>query len=288
MIETKLQIYPSTLNGTENLELKHKGLRFNKGKLRYDLVNPYAHEQMVKILTIGSNKYSERNWEAGMAWSNVISSLKRHLAAIEAGEDYDKESGELHAAHVACNAHFLTAYYKLYPQGDDRPHKYLNQPRIGLDIDEVICNWVEAWCKKYKQPIPTSWNFEWDTQEKFKLLRESGELDIFYGGLEPRISPEEIPFEPTCYISHRPVDKEVTENWLKRHGFPLKPVYIVSKREDKLTVARKENLDIFVDDNYDTFVYMNKNGICTFLMDAPHNKRYDVGARRIKSLKELV
>jgi hypothetical protein len=37
--------------------VKHKGLRFNQGKLRYDLVNPWAHEQLVKVFTRGAEKY---------------------------------------------------------------------------------------------------------------------------------------------------------------------------------------------------------------------------------------
>lgn len=40
-----------------------EGLRYNKGKLKYDLVHPWAHEQMVKVLTNGANKYGDRNWE---------------------------------------------------------------------------------------------------------------------------------------------------------------------------------------------------------------------------------
>lgn len=78
---------------------EHLGYRLNEGKLRFDLVHPYAHEQMVRVLTKGAEKYAPRNWERGMAWSNVIASLKRHLQAIESGEDFDTETGELHAAH---------------------------------------------------------------------------------------------------------------------------------------------------------------------------------------------
>ncbi len=59
---------------------KGEGLRFNEGKLRYDLVEPFAHEKMVEVLTLGATKYAERNWEKGMKWSIVIASLKRHLA----------------------------------------------------------------------------------------------------------------------------------------------------------------------------------------------------------------
>lgn len=201
-------------------ENKHKGERHNQGKLRFDLVHPYAHEQMVRVLTKGAEKYAPRNWEKGMTWSNVIASLKRHLQAIEFGEDYDAETGELHAAHLACNAHFLTAYYKIYPQGDDRPHNYLHLPKIGLDIDEVICNWTQA--------------------------------------------------------------------WLVKHGFPTRPVYSVGFEMSKIEIAKKSGIDIFIDDRFENFTELNNAGICCFLMDAPHNQKYDVGYKRIKDLKDLV
>lgn len=270
------------------MSTEHKGLRFNQGKNRFDLVHPWAHEQMVNVLTAGSIKYSDRNWEKGMAWSNVIASLKRHLTAIEKGEDYDPETGELHAAHVACNAHFLTAYYKIYPQGDDRPHNYLNAPKIGLDIDEVLCDWVGDWTDKYELPRPSSWYFDREIVDRFKKMREEDTLDDFYLSLQPLIKPEEVPFEPHCYITARPVDTKITEEWLSMHGFPAKPVYTVGVGNNKADIAKEQGLDIFVDDGYHNFVELNKAGICTFLMDAPHNQRYDVGFKRIKNLSEIL
>ena len=263
--------------------MEHKGLRFNNGKLRYDLVQPFAHEQMVRVLTKGAEKYAERNWERGMAWSNVIASLKRHLAAIERGEDYDNETGELHIAHLACNAHFLTAYYKIYPQGDDRPHKYLNRPRIGLDVDEVVADWTRAWVEKYNIPIPEFWSFDPNIKEKFKELGKD-----FWLNIKPKIDPKDLPFEPTCYITSRPIPTEWTEEWIHKSGFPIAPVYTVDINHSKVDIAKNEEIDIFVDDRYENFVELNKAGICTFLMDAPHNQRYDVGFKRIYNLKELL
>ncbi len=102
-------------------EDKDKGLRLNAGKTRHDLAPAFAQEQYAKVLTAGSLKYAERNWELGMRWSKVISSLERHIQAIKRGEDFDLETGILHSAHVMCNAAFLTEYYKIYPEGDDRP-----------------------------------------------------------------------------------------------------------------------------------------------------------------------
>ena len=265
--------------------MEHKGLRFNQGKLRFDLVHPFAHEQMVRVLTKGAEKYAERNWERGMTWSNVIASLKRHLQAIESGEDYDKETGELHAAHLACNAHFLTAYYKIYPQGDDRPHKYLNPIKIGLDIDEVIADWVGHWINYFKVERPTFWNFDKDIKEKFEELKDNKD---FWLSIPRKIEPSDLPFEPHCYITSRGIPTEWTEEWLQQNGFPAVPVYTVGLTDSKVETAKNAGIDVFVDDRYENFVELNNAGICTFLMDAPHNQRYDVGYKRIKDLRDLV
>ena len=59
--------------------MEDKGLRFNQGKTRHDLVPVFAQEQYARVLTKGSEKYAERNWEFGMKWSKVIASMKRHI-----------------------------------------------------------------------------------------------------------------------------------------------------------------------------------------------------------------
>lgn len=270
-------------------EEKGTGMRFNQGKLRYDLVQPYAHEQMVKILTKGADKYAERNWEKGMKWSNVISSLKRHLAAIERGEDFDKETGELHAAHLSCNAHFLTAYYKIYPEGDDRPHHYLNERKIGLDIDDVIADFVPAFMAKYNLEEPHNWHWSYKTEQHFKeLMADPNELKKFYLSLKPKINPDDIPFEPHCYITSRSVPQEVTEQWIEENGFACKPVYTVPFQTSKIEVAKKSGIDTFVDDRYSNWLELTKAGFNCYLYDVPWNQRYDVGFKRIHSLSELV
>lgn len=267
---------------------KDEGLRFNTGKTRHDLVPSYAQEQYARVLTKGSEKYAERNWERGMAWSKVLASLERHLQAIKRGEDHDPETGLLHSAHVMCNAAFLTEYYKIYPEGDDRPHKYLNSKKIGLDIDEVLAAWTPAWCKHWNIEQPTSWYFDRNILKKFDQMKEDGTLDDFYLSLDVITSPEDIPFEPHCYVTSRPVSTEVTEEWLNRKGYPHRPVITVGLNQSKVDVIKGSGIDIFVDDRFDNFVELNKAGICCYLFDAPHNQRYDVGYKRIKSLKELL
>ena len=264
--------------------MEDKGLRFNQGKTRHDLVPAFAQEQYARVLTKGSEKYAERNWELGMKWGKVIASMKRHIQAFESGEDYDKETGLLHTAHIMCNAGFLTEYYKIYPQGDDRPHKYLKTPKIGLDIDEVLADWVGHWTKHHGQEVPEAWNFDRNIGEKFELLKDDKE---FWLSIPVKTNPADIHFEPHCYITSRSIPKQWTEEWLDKNGFPTMPVHSVGLGESKIEVAKKSGIDIFVDDRYENFVELNNSGICTYLFDAPHNRRYNVGYKRIFSLNEL-
>lgn len=268
--------------------MKNEALRFDNDKIRMDLLPPNAIIELAKVLNFGAKKYAANNWRKGMAWSRMIGSLKRHLTAIEKGEDYDPETGILHSAHVMCNAAFLTEYYKIYPQGDDRPHQYLSRPKIGLDIDEVLCDWLGDWRKLYNLDVPTSWFFDRQIRQRFEDMKNAGTLESFYANLKPLLKPEDIPFEPHCYITSRPCSVETTTKWLDDNGFPTKPVFCVGVGQSKVDVAKQAGVDIFVDDSYDNFVALNKAGICTFLYDTPHNRRYDVGFKRIKSLKELV
>lgn len=276
------------------------GLRHNKGKIRYDLFEPFAMEELAKVFTKGAEKYAENNWLKGMKWSKMQASLMRHFEAFKKGEDFDfdptckecvsgtcvNHTGLLHMAQVAWNALALVSYYKHYPKGDDRYIKPAGE--WGFDIDECVADWVGPWCSKYGKQIPTSWYFEWDTLDKFNKLNETGELSNFYSNLPAKVNPVKIPIEPKCYISHRPVDISVTKEWLEKNGFPLKPVFHVTNRAEKVKIAQEQGLDYFVDDNYDTFKAMNEAGICCYLMNAEHNKRYNVPAyRRIDSLEKL-
>jgi 5'(3')-deoxyribonucleotidase/ribosomal protein L32 len=269
---------------TNNLKTDGNGLRFNDGKLRYDLVPQYAQEQYVKVLTHGANKYGDHNWKRGMKWSSVLASMKRHIAAFESGEDYDPETGEYHMAHVMCNSAFMTQYYRIYPQGDDREHVYLRAPKIGLDIDEVLGDWITHWTKHHGQEVPETWNFDRNIKDKFDILKEDKD---FWLSIPVKTNPSDIHFEPHCYITSRSIPKEWTEEWLDKNGFPTMPVYCVPHNASKVEIAKESGIDIFVDDRFENFVELNSAGICCYLFDAPHNRRYDVGHKRLYSLKEL-
>lgn len=97
------------------------GIRHNKDKLRHDLISPIAMDELASILTYGTIKYDDRNWENGLKWSkDIIGSLKRHLVAFEMGIDNDEESGYSHTAHILANAHLLSHMFNTRKDLDDR------------------------------------------------------------------------------------------------------------------------------------------------------------------------
>ena len=98
------------------------GLRYNAGKLRYDLLPVDAIRELTKVMTMGAEKYEARNWEKGFKWmEDCFGSLQRHAQAFAGGEDRDAESGQLHMAHVMWNAMALVAFQLRGVGTDDRP-----------------------------------------------------------------------------------------------------------------------------------------------------------------------
>lgn len=87
-----------------------------------------------RVFEYGARKYAAWNWAKGMAWSVPMACAVRHLLAILRGEELDKESGLPHRGHVACNLVMLAQFERTYPEGDDRPVKYLQPAQLSLDF----------------------------------------------------------------------------------------------------------------------------------------------------------
>jgi hypothetical protein len=278
-----------------------KGRRYNKGKLRYELISSIALEEIAKVYTNGAEKYTDydekgniiydgsNNWRNGLLWMDCIASAKRHIEKFVKGTDIDVETNTLHLANACWNLMTILDFYKSFPQGDNRIKSFLKIPKIGLDLDGVIANWTGAWNKLYPevQVAPNSWYLDRKVGKRFKEMKEAGTLDDFYMQIEPLIKSEDLPFEPHCYITSRPVSKEISEAWLDKNHFPAKPVYSVDLRESKVEVAKDAGVEIFVDDAFENFVELNNGGVFTYLYSAPWNQKHDVGHMRINSLNDI-
>lgn len=96
------------------------GVKFDGEKNRLELVDALAVEGIGKVLTFGAKKYDANNWRGGIVYTRIIGALKRHLSAIEQGEDVDAESGLPHIDHLGCEWMFLSNFMKTRPDLDDR------------------------------------------------------------------------------------------------------------------------------------------------------------------------
>lgn len=102
-------------------ELKNEpGKKFDQGKLRYDLIPGDSLEWLVKVYTMGADKYDDENWREGMSWKRIFGAIMRHLWAWFRGEDIDKESGLPHLAHATWGCFTLLNYMRTHPDKDDR------------------------------------------------------------------------------------------------------------------------------------------------------------------------
>lgn len=74
-------------------------------KPRWELLPLDAIEEIVKVYTMGAEKYADDAWKTiPDAHRRYLAALFRHVAAYERGERLDKESGLSHLAHAAWNA----------------------------------------------------------------------------------------------------------------------------------------------------------------------------------------
>lgn len=263
--------------------------RYNSGKLRYGLISDIALKELAKVYTAGADKYTikdkdgkiiddgSNNWRKGLPVSHLIDSTMRHIQAFKEGEDFDKELGTYHLANAAWNIFTMLDQYKNHPEKDDRirPRKL----RIGLDIDNVLADFCGAYKQVHGGEIPVYWKYDRLMKKRLEELPND-----FWLNVPPLIDPRSLPFEPVCYITSRPCTNSLSEQWIDKMGFPTAPVFTVDR---KLETIKQNNLDVFVDDSYDTFEELTKNGIVCYLYDAPHNRRFNVGYKRIKNLNEI-
>lgn len=109
-----------------------EGVKFDQGKAPYHLLPPELLDGVAQVLAFGANKYSERNWEFGMAWSRPFGALMRHMWSWWRGESKDPETGMSHLWHAGCCIAFLMAYEQRNVGADDRPK--INTNQLELDV----------------------------------------------------------------------------------------------------------------------------------------------------------
>lgn len=94
------------------------GLKFDGGKLPWELLPEDALEEVVRVLQFGAQKYAARNWEKGIAHSRTYGAARRHMVAFfQKGERLDPETKTHHYANAICELLFALAF-ELRGMGD--------------------------------------------------------------------------------------------------------------------------------------------------------------------------
>ena len=89
------------------------GIKYDLEKPDYSLVPILPLEDVVKILTLGAQKYDRENWKLLENGNRrYFAAAMRHMWARFRGEIYDPESGIDHYAHAICCLLFMMQLYR--------------------------------------------------------------------------------------------------------------------------------------------------------------------------------
>lgn len=92
------------------LDRPEEAVKHDEGKLRMDLIAPEMLTSMAEVLTMGAEKYGDKNWELGLDKDRLYAAAMRHLCCWRAGQALDSESGIHHAKHALVNLGMLCTF----------------------------------------------------------------------------------------------------------------------------------------------------------------------------------
>lgn len=245
--------------------------------VRYDLIPVQGITEVSKVLTEKLKKHEVNEWKYGISWTEVLSSLKKHLTEFELGNDYTEE-GLLHMAEVASDALILCEYYSIYPQGDNRIIAPINKPIVGCDLDDVIFDFTGSYEKRFNTKLSNYWNGDYNMSKNLEQLKDEKE---FWVNMPVKNRPS---FEVDYYITARSIPVEWTKEAIQKNNLPKAPVYSLPWNMSKIDTLKELGVDIMIDDKYSTFKECKENGIFCYLMNSDTNQHYNVGHHRIYDL----
>ena len=245
--------------------------------VRYDLIPVQGITEVSKVLTEKLKKHEVNEWKYGISWTEVLSSLKKHLTEFELGNDYTEE-GLLHMAEVASDALILCEYYSIYPQGDNRIIAPINKPIVGCDLDDVIFDFTGSYEKRFNTKLSNYWNGDYNMSKNLEQLKDEKE---FWVNMPVKNRPS---FEVDYYITARSIPVEWTKEAIQKNNLPKAPVYSLPWNVSKIDTLKELGVDIMIDDKYRTFKECKENGIFCYLMNSDTNQHYNVGHHRIYDL----
>lgn len=118
-----------------------EGKKYDSGKPRYDLIPPVVLDQLAQVLTYGSHKYGDNNWQNVKPFNDrYYAAAMRHLQADRAGEVHDPESGLPHLTHALASVAFLL-WHQLSVVPTSRavgPGPTMAMPEEHGEVDDMV------------------------------------------------------------------------------------------------------------------------------------------------------
>jgi len=175
---------------------------------------------------------------------------------------------------------------------------------IGVDIDAVLTDEGRGEDNIWYRNICTYFNLEgrvsnvYDFRDAYGLTNEEVEDFIEEKGLEifktvpprPKCKEVLVRLEAKGYqiilVTARPEENnQVTLEWLNKHEIPFDKLY---HSDDKITICKKEEIELFIDDNPEHLIPMIEAlNIPVFLMNMDHNQEHELSFNRVNNWDDI-
>lgn len=110
-------------NGDKGIVSPTGAIKVERKLARFDLIPVEPLRIVAEHYGRATNKYPERNWEAGHEWNVLYGAVQRHLNDFWSGEDIDEETGSPHLAAGVWGLLGLLEYTITHPELDNRPRR---------------------------------------------------------------------------------------------------------------------------------------------------------------------
>lgn len=149
----------------------------------------------------------------------------------------------------------------------------MNKLKIGLDLDDTIFGFMEAYLNIFKSPKSSK-----EIAKNVYNLRKNKQ---FWENLPVINLPD---FKPELICTKRINPKSYTKNALLKINITNIPIYQLYYYNSKKSKRIKGKCDVFIDDSVDNFIDLNNAGIPCLLIDSKWNSTFETPLR-IYSLK---
>jgi uncharacterized HAD superfamily protein len=136
--------------------------------------------------------------------------------------------------------------------------------RIGLDIDDVICNFYYPYLERFGNPTT-------DGEITRNVTRILVNDKDFWLNLPIKHRPN---FTPSLYCTKRYHPKQWSKKFLEINNLPVAPIYQVYCQISSKAPRIKGRVDVFVDDSISNFIDCNLRGVPCLLMDSEYNQQW--------------